>query len=496
MLQIDDRRFNRLAVSAIAIGFALLSLAFAVGMLALFEARQSTNQVNHTYQVVSQLADLDVWVERAETGSRGYLLSPDPVREKTFRDSVARTRPALDRLRALTRDNPVQQRNVAVLRRQVDDELTALASIMTKATSGQIGAARTLFVREVAVGRVHAIRTTTATMRGQENRLLAQRTASERRSASVSQIVLFLTALLLIGIGVGGAWLVRRYTADLTSARDRLNSLNTNLEGAVVERTADLMRANEELQRFAYIVSHDLRSPLVNVMGFTAELEAANGQLVEMIDRVAATAPALLTDEARIAAKEDLPEAIGFIRSSTQKMDRLINAILKLSREGRRTLTPEHLIMSKVVESIIDTLEHRLQEIGATIEIQSPLPDMRNDRVAIEQLFSNLIENAVKYLRPGVAGHVIVRGRRKGDRLSYEIEDNGRGIDPRDHERIFDLFRRSGTQDQPGEGIGLAHVRALAYRLGGTIDVTSSLGEGATFILNLPVTYHDVGAAA
>ena len=68
------------------------------------------------------------------------------------------------------------------------------------------------------------------------------------------------------------------------------------------------------------------------------------------------------------------------------------------------------------------------------------------------------------------------------------VADNGRGIDPRDHARVFDLFRRSGTQDQPGEGIGLAHVRALAYRLGGTIDVASELGEGATFRLNLPKT--------
>jgi len=73
-----------------------------------------------------------------------------------------------------------------------------------------------------------------------------------------------------------------------------------------------------------------------------------------------------------------------------------------------------------------------------------------------------------------------------GNRVILSVIDNGRGIDPRDHQRVFDLFRRSGSQDQPGEGIGLAHVRALAYRLGGTIDVQSTLGEGATFRLNLP----------
>jgi signal transduction histidine kinase len=111
----------------------------------------------------------------------------------------------------------------------------------------------------------------------------------------------------------------------------------------------------------------------------------------------------------------------------------------------------------------------------------------------MEQIFSNLIENAVKYLQPGRAGEVTLRGRKEDDRILYEVADNGRGIDPRDHERIFDLFRRSGTQDQPGEGIGLAHVRALAYRLGGFIDVKSELGQGATFLVSLPVTYADEG---
>ena len=81
-----------------------------------------------------------------------------------------------------------------------------------------------------------------------------------------------------------------------------------------------------------------------------------------------------------------------------------------------------------------------------------------------------------------------VSGGSSGDRAWIEVADNGRGIDPRDHERVFDLFRRSGTQDQPGEGIGLAHVRALAYRLGGTITLRSALGEGATFRVSLPST--------
>jgi signal transduction histidine kinase len=332
----------------------------------------------------------------------------------------------------------------------------------------------------------------TGAVRDAEYRLLDTRSTAESRTGSLVRTAMAIIALLLFAAGAGAFWLVRRYTVDLTRTRDRLAVLNSDLEGAVSVRTADLQRANDEIQRFAYIVSHDLRSPLVNILGFTAELEQTNKSLGELIDRAEQDAPQIITDDTR-EARTELPEAIGFIRSSTQKMDRLINAILKLSREGRRNLTPERLAMDELLQDIADSLEHRLQEIGAEIHIEPPIPDMVSDRVAIEQIFSNLIENAVKYLQPGRPGNIVVRGENRGGRNIYEVVDNGRGIDSRDHERVFDLFRRSGTQDQPGEGIGLAHVRALAYRLGGTIAVESVLGEGTTFRLSMPMTYNDQG---
>ena len=495
MLKLDDRRFNLLAVGAVIFGFVLLLSAFGAGILTLIGAQRSNERVDHTYRVINELAEVDVWVERAETASRGYLLAPDPERAETFRTNVAKIGPSVDRLTVLTGDNQVQRRNVAILRTRLAEEVASLEAIMQEATTGKLDEARALFVNEVKQRRVNGIRATTAEMRAEEERLFALRIEAERSAAATSQSVLAITGLLLIALAIGAIWLVRRYTVDLASARNRLHLLNTDLEGAVTERTSDLRRANDELQRFTYIVSHDLRSPLVNVMGFTAELEAATGRLAAMIDRLEAEAPALVKQDERTAAQEDLPEAISFIRSSTQKMDRLINAILKLSREGRRNLMPERLPMDRLVRSIRDTLEHPLQETGATITIDGTLPDLVSDRVAIEQLFSNLIENAVKYQRPDKPGRIVVRGADKGGRAIYQIQDNGRGIDPRDHQRIFDLFRRSGHQDQPGEGIGLAHVRALAYRLGGTIDVASALGKGTTFTLDLPVTYSDEGFA-
>jgi PAS domain S-box-containing protein len=268
---------------------------------------------------------------------------------------------------------------------------------------------------------------------------------------------------------------------DLKQAQEETRRLASML----AERVAELDEANDEIQRFAYIVSHDLRAPLVNVMGFTSELEAAQVEVERFYRDVLEKAPRLVTPEARTAVETDLPEAMGFIRSSTVKMDKLINAILKLSREGRRVLMPEPLTMRQLLETQRQSVAHQLQERGAELLIES-VPDLTSDRLAIEQVFGNLIENAVKYLDPSRAGRIEVRGRELGYDVEYEIQDNGRGIDPKDFERIFDLFRRSGVQDQQGEGIGLAHVRALVRRLGGTITVSSRLHEGSTFRVVLP----------
>jgi signal transduction histidine kinase len=119
-----------------------------------------------------------------------------------------------------------------------------------------------------------------------------------------------------------------------------------------------------------------------------------------------------------------------------------------------------------------------------------PLPDLVSDRLGLEQIFGNLIDNALKYLKNGVPGDIHIQGRTKLGFAIYEITDNGRGIDPKDHQRIFDLFRRAGTQDRPGQGIGLAHVRALVRRLGGTMSVASELGRGSTFTVTLPINWN------
>ena len=272
---------------------------------------------------------------------------------------------------------------------------------------------------------------------------------------------------------------------DVNRARAALAAANERLERRVAERTADLQDSNAEIQRFAYIVSHDLRAPLVNIMGFTSELQRLRSALFPD----GATARGMAPEP---ALREDFDEAIGFIKSSIDKMDRLIKAILLLARQGTRVFEPEPVDTEALMRSIADGVAHRAQVAGAEVAI-GPLPRLFIDRIAAEQVFSNLVDNAVKYLRPGVPGRIAVSATVAGNRAAFRVADNGRGIAAPDHGRVFELFRRSGPQDRPGDGIGLAHVRTLVRQLGGTISLESTLGQGTTFTVVLPLAPH--GAA-
>jgi len=243
------------------------------------------------------------------------------------------------------------------------------------------------------------------------------------------------------------------------------------------EAEAELRESNEEIQRYAYIVSHDLRAPLVNVMGFTSELDSARLEIGAALGDH--------PDAARLDA--DFAEALGFIKAAVNRMEALIAAILKLSREGRRQFTPEHLDMAAVLQAVADALRHQAEAAGAHVIIPATLPGIVADRLAVEQIFGNLLDNAIKYLDPSRPGRIAVTARSTGPRgICFSVTDNGRGIAERDHARVFELFRRSGAQDRPGEGIGLAHVKALVRSLGGRIDVSSTLGKGTTFDVTLP----------
>lgn len=423
-------------------------------------------------------------LQDSETGQRGYLLTDDRAYLEPYLEAEPKFPVALAILASGSQEGIVTDETLARLSVLIDTKRSELAGTIDLVAQGRQAAALDILRsdggRKVMDELRAILEQTIETSETRVSTRLGDMRANTRALAWVS-----VSASLLILLLVGGAlFTLTRYASALVRARRQVEVANAGLETRVAERTADLTRANEEVQRFAYIVSHDLRAPLVNVLGFTAELEAGLDVLRRRL-AVGEEPDSGLRQEAHRTVEEDLPEAIGFIRASTSKMDRLINAILKLSREGRRELDLQRIDLTPLVAAIKASVQHQLDQAGASLEI-GRLPILRSDRLALEQIFGNLIDNAIKYLAPDRAGVIRVSATARPGRWAIEVADNGRGIAAADHERIFELFRRSGAQDRPGEGIGLAHVRALARRLGGDVTVVSDPGQGSRFTVVLP----------
>ncbi|MBR0757656.1 CHASE3 domain-containing protein [Bradyrhizobium jicamae] len=498
----DARRRRALGqIVLLSAGFLVLVAISVASVLLVNKARKDNALVVHTVEVESQISNLLLEIRRAESATRAYLLTTEPQYLTEYQSAAANILPALDHLARLSADNPVQTANTARLKDAVHRRLADFARSIDGAGITDIAARVDVLRASSSTEAVQAIADISRAMRVEEDRLFGMRTANADQTQILASSVTIAGSSMVIALAGLAIFLVRRSSRIRDEAETQLRDINVTLETTVDERTADLREANEEIQRFAYIVSHDLRSPLVNIMGFTSELEELRGDIfrrISSLSRTASLAPALpedATDSAEPVLEgpdkqlsDDFNESLAFIKSSIDKMDRLIGAILNLTREGRREFKPERINIRELIDNIAKTVAHQAVEAEARFEIGS-LPNLVSDRLALEQIFSNLIDNALKYLKDGVPGEIAITGRTKLGFAIYEISDNGRGIDPKDHQRIFDLFRRAGTQDKPGQGIGLAHVRALVRRLGGTMSVASELHNGSTFTITLPINW-------
>jgi signal transduction histidine kinase len=479
----------------LAAGFLVLVAISATSVILVNRARQDNALVVHTIEVENQISTLLLQIRRAESAARGYLVTSEPRFLAEHEAATATILTDVDELATLVGDNPVQLDNLKRLRLPVEARLKEFSRAIDFVKRNDIAGGIAMLREAGASDSVLLINDIANAMRAEEDRLFASRTSTADRTQWLASLVTVAGSGLVIALAGISIFLVRRSARARDSAEAQLRDNNLNLEATVDERTADLREANNEIQRFAYIVSHDLRSPLVNIMGFTSELEELRADIfkrIAVLGHAGAASPAgageieLELDAEDRQLSQDYSEALGFIKSSIAKMDRLITAILNLTREGRREFEPVRIDTRVLIEGIVATVAHQAAEAEAQIHIE-PLPNIVSDRLALEQIFSNLIDNALKYLKPGVPGDISVRGRTKLGFAVFEITDNGRGIDPKDHQRIFDLFRRAGTQDKPGQGIGLAHVRALVRRLGGTMSVSSELHNGSTFTITLPI---------
>ncbi|MCC8931693.1 MULTISPECIES: sensor histidine kinase [Rhizobiaceae] len=479
--------FVRSTLLFLLIGTGIL-IGIIVATLGLVERTRSTfDYILQERSIRRMSADLMQKLTDAETGQRGFVITRDELFLQPYEGATAEIRDDLAQLGEAVKDRPIKAAQMAELRDRVRSKLDEMGQTINLVRSGEPDQAIELVQSDVGRELMDDIREILDRFKELSDANVESGTQDQLAATQQLQWITIGGGIAIIAVMGGALLVVAQHVRALASSRREVEVLNEGLEARVAERTEDLMQANQEIQRFAYIVTHDLRAPLVNIMGFTAELDASLKALQAYVLNDGKAISEEQIHEARLAAAEDLPEAIGFIRSSTKKMDGLINAILKISRDGRRQLKPEIVELQPMLETITASVYHQISESDGNIDLDIKAPRLNTDRLSVEQILGNLFDNAIKYKHPDRPLALAVRTAPEGRLMvRIEVEDNGRGIAEQDHERIFELFRRSGHQDQSGEGIGLAHVRSLARNLGGEITVRSRLGKGSTFVLRLP----------
>jgi PAS domain S-box-containing protein len=254
------------------------------------------------------------------------------------------------------------------------------------------------------------------------------------------------------------------------AAEQQISLLNVELH----QRVADLTAANEELEAFNYSIAHDLRSPLRSMSGFSQ---------------------ALLEDEASNLSQLGLDYARRISRSA-KYMDTLLLDLLNYSRLTRTEMPPDLIRLEGPVEEVLAVVEPEIRERNATIKVVSPLGQVYAHQPTLKQILSNLICNSLKFISTDRVPELRIFTEQRQDFVRICVEDNGIGIAPEHHEKIFGLFQRlHDTERYPGTGIGLALVRKGAERMCGRAGVESRLNEGSRFWVDLPSNNESLPAA-
>lgn len=258
-----------------------------------------------------------------------------------------------------------------------------------------------------------------------------------------------------------------------------------NIEKEKERLTERLEEKSREMDNFLYITTHDLRTPLVNVLGFSQNLAKDTAELLE------AVRPAALPADKREAVSEiggeRIPSAVNFISQSAQRMEEVITAMLKISRAGSVEIHPAALDMNEALKVVLDTMRYQLDEAGAVLKADD-LPPCTADAISVNHILTNLLTNAVKYRDKSRKLEITVSGGKGGDgRVVYRVADNGLGMKAADLPKIWQLFFRGEVPGvKKGEGIGLPLVRRMVDRNSGRIWAESKEGEGSVFFFELP----------
>lgn len=493
--------FVNKGIVLVAIPFLLQLATIGLIMKTNRDSADAQEWALHSKEVIARAEAAYRKLLEVHSALRGSLLTGSPALE---RDVERYLREVPGDLRALVkevRDNDEQVPRAGKItdlsNRLIEWQRGVLEQIQTGRRDEAIEEVQTL----TGYGLLLNVRDAVDEFLAEERALDARRMADLVRYARRQGLALIVGGgLAVVGAavlaGLFGRSIARRVgvltenAALLASGRPLNRPLEGRDEVAQLDRVFHAMaraiaEKDRENEMFIYSVSHDLRSPLVNLQGFGRELGHAAGDLRQLVDT-----PALdekTRSRALALVDQDISGSIHFIQTAVGRLSAIIDALLRLSRAGRVEYRWQRVDVNASVRRVVEALGATIAERGATVTC-SELPPAWGDPTAIEQIFANLIGNAVNYLdpeRPGVVEVGVVEGPSQQVR-TYYVRDNGQGIPKSGQSKLFYAFQRFHDNSAKGEGIGLALVRRVVERHGGEIRVESEPGVGTTFQVDLP----------
>jgi light-regulated signal transduction histidine kinase (bacteriophytochrome) len=249
-------------------------------------------------------------------------------------------------------------------------------------------------------------------------------------------------------------------------AEEEILRLNAELEQRVKVRTAQLEAANRELEAFSYSVSHDLRAPLRHISGFAD----------------------MLSEECAAVLNESGRRYLATISDSVRQMGSLIDNLLAFSKMARVEMRESQVDMAVLLQEALRDLRDEIRSRNIEWHVE-PLPNVRGDRAMLKQVWINLLSNAIKYTRPRELARISVGCKRRNGELEFCVQDNGAGFDMEYAGKLFGVFQRLHRAEEfEGTGVGLANVRRIISRHGGSTRAEGKVDEGATIYFTLPVS--------
>lgn len=256
-------------------------------------------------------------------------------------------------------------------------------------------------------------------------------------------------------------------------------------ESQLRELTRDLRDKNKYLKNIFQIAAHDLRTPMINVSGFSNEINKTLRHLEQIIGEI--DIPAARSEDIKNILSREIPEYTRLITLGINKIGDLLDGLSKTARHDAAAAKVEPLEMDSILKRVLLDFEYECRDKSISLRAD-PLPNCIGDRFQIQCILTNLISNAVKFLDPARQGSIVISGKKCQNKSIYQIQDNGVGIPGESIENIFDYFYQLNPESQDGQGLGLSIVKNIIHQHGGQIWVESEPGKGSCFFFSIPAS--------